>query len=158
MLFRARRQVHIAGGDFTRAVGDGIRAMAHARHDALQIVIHLFQGPQQQARFIVAARVDGDRQVAGCHPLRHLDGFADGAADRAADQHGQCNGNGRRGDRQGQGQDDGHAPIGGGLLAFAFHQQFLEAGHGRQCSQEFFLRITQLRQQENARRFRFAFL
>jgi hypothetical protein len=53
LLFGTARQVQIAGRDLARCGRNALRAIAHFGHDADQAIIHLLQGLQQAAGFIL---------------------------------------------------------------------------------------------------------
>jgi hypothetical protein len=67
LLLGTRRQVQVAGGDFGGGGIDGIAALAHFGHDAVQVVIHGLERRQQCTGFILGGIVDLHRQVAGGH-------------------------------------------------------------------------------------------
>ncbi|CCJ89938.1 hypothetical protein BN132_1866 [Cronobacter turicensis 564] len=61
LRFVARREFTAAGGDLRRRGSDGFSAVAHARHDAGEVDVHLLKRAHQLSGFIATA--DGNRRL-----------------------------------------------------------------------------------------------
>ncbi|CCK16010.1 hypothetical protein BN136_2020 [Cronobacter universalis NCTC 9529] len=61
LRFVARREFTAAGGDLRRCGSDGFGAVAHARHNAGQVDVHLLKRAHQLSGFIATA--DGNRRL-----------------------------------------------------------------------------------------------
>ncbi|MNK96142.1 hypothetical protein D3C87_1164090 [compost metagenome] len=122
MLFRARRQVQVAGRDFARGRADAVRAGTHFGHDAHQARAHVRHGLHQLAHLVVRGGADLHAEVA----VRDGAGHADGVGQRGGDAPRQQQAHAGYERRHGQGQGDGNpacAGSGGGAIGRTFGRQ-----------------------------------
>ncbi len=96
LRFVARRELTAAGGNLGRRSGDGFGAVAHARHDAGQVDVHLLERTHQLCGFIAAA--DGDRglQITGGDVTSNNHGLRQRARDAAHQPEGDQNARDKR--------------------------------------------------------------